>query len=173
MRTSGSGGSRGAGQLGVCTRCLSWIVVTHCPWLMSFSFGQFGASFRLLEPCPLAGTAGSFFSSSIVFIRLSMMLSPLRNKFNKHKTTQNWIAYKSQRDKCTSIRRENIRNHFSHLCTTNVAPPKKFWESVNPIQARGVFRDPQRFLSITFRMFEIILWNLMTFPEIYWEIRWH
>ena len=84
--SSGSRSSRGAGQSGICTRCLSWIVVTHCPWLMTFSFG---ASFRLLEPCPLAGSAGSFFSFSIVFIRLSIVftrLSPLRNKFNKHKT---------------------------------------------------------------------------------------
>ena len=28
---------------------------------------------------------------------------------------------------------------------------------LNPIQARGVFRDPQRFLSITLRAFKIIL----------------
>ena len=31
------------------------------------------------------------------------------------------------------------------------------YKELNPIQARGVFRDPQRFLSITFRAFEIIL----------------
>ena len=56
----------------------------------------------------------------------------LRNKFNKHKATQNLIAYKSQRNKCTSIRKKNIRNHFSNLCTTNGAPPKKYWDSVKP-----------------------------------------
>ena len=32
---------------------------------------------------------------------------------------------------------------------------------------------PQRFLSITLRAFEIILWNFVTFPKIYWEIRWN
>ena len=30
-------------------------------------------------------------------------------------------------------------------------------ELFNPIQARRIFRDPQRFLSITLRAFEIIL----------------
>ena len=56
----------------------------------------------------------------------------LRNKCNKHKTTQNWIAYKSQKNKCTSIKKKNIRNHFSNLCTINGASHKKFWESVKP-----------------------------------------
>ena len=71
-----------------------------------------------------------------------MIRSRLRNKFNKHKTTQNWIAYKSQRNKCTSIRRKNIRDHFSNLCTTNGAPPKKFWGSVKPFLGnKGTHRN--------------------------------
>ena len=41
---------------------------------------------------------------------------------------------------------------FTHPCF------KIFLErSLDPIQARGAFRDPQRFLFITFRAFEIIL----------------
>ena len=36
---------------------------------------------------------------------------------------------------------------------------------------RGSLGTPQRFLSITLRAFEIILWNLVTFPKIYWETR--
>ena len=43
----------------------------------------------------------------------------------------------------------------------------------NPIQARGSLGTPQRFLSITLRAFEIILWNLVTFPKNYWKIRWN
>ena len=37
---------------------------------------------------------------------------------------------------------------------------------LNPIQARGSLGTPQRFSSITLRAFELILWNLVTFPKI-------
>ena len=60
-----------------------------------------------------------------------MIRSRLRNKFNKHKTTENWKAYKPQRKKCTSMRR-NIRKHFSTLSSDTGTPTKKFWDSVKP-----------------------------------------
>ena len=55
-----------------------------------------------------------------------------RNKFNKHKTTENWKAYKFQRNKCISMRRNNIRKHFFTLSSDTGAPTKKFWDSVKP-----------------------------------------
>ena len=58
--------------------------------------------------------------------------SRLKNKFNKHKTTQNWNAYKAQRNKCISIRRKSIWNHFLSLCENGGIPTKRFWESVKP-----------------------------------------
>ena len=61
-----------------------------------------------------------------------MIRSRLRNKFNKHKTTENWKAYKSQRNKCTSMRRNIIRKHFSTLSSNTGAPTKRFWDSVKP-----------------------------------------
>ena len=61
-----------------------------------------------------------------------MTRSRLRNKFNRHKTTENWKAYKSQHNKCTSMRRNNIRKHFSTLSNDTGAPTKKFWDSVTP-----------------------------------------
>ena len=61
-----------------------------------------------------------------------MIRSRLRNKFNKHKTTQNWNAYKAQRNKCISIRRKIIQNHFSSLCDNGGIPIKRFWDSVKP-----------------------------------------
>ena len=61
-----------------------------------------------------------------------MIRSRLRNKFNKHKTTQNWNAYKAQRNKCISIRRKSIRDHFPSLCDNGSIPTKRFWESVKP-----------------------------------------
>ena len=61
-----------------------------------------------------------------------MIRSKLRNKFKKHKTTENWKAYKSQHNKCTSMRRNNIRKHFSTLSNDTGAPTKRFWDSVTP-----------------------------------------
>ena len=61
-----------------------------------------------------------------------MIRSRLRNKFNRHKTTQNWNAYKAQQNKCISIRRRNIRNHFSSLCDNSSVPTKQFWDLVKP-----------------------------------------
>ena len=59
-----------------------------------------------------------------------MIRSRLRNKFNKHKTVQNWNAYKAQRNKCVSIRRKTIQNHFTSLCSNTGIPNEKFWASV-------------------------------------------
>ena len=61
-----------------------------------------------------------------------MIRSRSRNKFNRHKTTQNWNAYNAQRNKCISIRRKNIRNHFSSLCDNSGVPMKQFWDLVKP-----------------------------------------
>ena len=61
-----------------------------------------------------------------------MIWSRLRNKFNKHKTVQNWNAYKAQRNKCVSVRRKTIKNHFTSLCSNTGIPNKKFWDSVKP-----------------------------------------
>ena len=61
-----------------------------------------------------------------------MIRSRLRNVCNKHKITENWKAYKSQRNKCTSMRRNNIRKHFATLSSDACAPTKKFWDSVKP-----------------------------------------
>ena len=59
-----------------------------------------------------------------------MITSRLRNKFNEHKTTQNWNAYKAQRNQCILTKRKNIQNHFSSLCDNGGIPTKRFWESV-------------------------------------------
>ena len=70
-----------------------------------------------------------------------MIRSRLRNKFNEHKTTENWKAYKSQRNKCTSMRRKNIRKHFSTLSNDTGTPTKKFWDSVTPFLSDKVLME--------------------------------
>ena len=51
---------------------------------------------------------------------------------------------------------EEIRNRIERL-SDDLKVRQESIDLLNPIQARGVFRDPQRFLSITLRAFEIIL----------------
>ena len=38
--------------------------------------------------------------------------SRLRNKFNKHMTTENWNVYKAQHNECVAVRRESIKEHY-------------------------------------------------------------
>ena len=61
-----------------------------------------------------------------------MIRSRLRNNFNQHKTAQNWNAYKSQCNKCLSMRRKTVKKHFSSLCDEKGVPHKKFWDAVQP-----------------------------------------
>ena len=52
--------------------------------------------------------------------------SKLRNKFNRHKTKTNWKNYTKQSNKCTYLRREAVRLHFSKLCKNGVISDKSF-----------------------------------------------
>ena len=64
-----------------------------------------------------------------------MIRSRLRNKFNKHKTRQHWENYARQRNRCTSLRRKTIKQHFSKLCENGVIKEAKFWSSIRPFMS--------------------------------------
>ena len=78
----------------------------------------------------LRGNQASFMTRGLS--KQIMIRSRLRNKFNQHKTAQNWNAYKSQRNKCLSMRRKSVKKHFCSLCDENGVPHKKFWDAVQP-----------------------------------------
>ena len=61
-----------------------------------------------------------------------MHRSKLLNKFRKTKSDIDWNAYKKQRNKCVSIRRKNILEHFTKLCNNGGIANKKFWDTVKP-----------------------------------------
>ena len=61
-----------------------------------------------------------------------MHRSKLLNKFRKTKSDIDWNAYKKQRNKCVSIRRKNICEHFTKLCNNGGIENKKFWDTVKP-----------------------------------------
>ena len=56
-------------------------------------------------------------------IKEIMVRSKLRNKFNRHRTKTNWKNYTKQRsNKCTYVRHEAVRLHFSKLCKNGIKP---------------------------------------------------
>ena len=57
--------------------------------------------------------------------------SRLRNKARKEGTAASRIAYKKQRNKCTKIRRNNIKLYFEKI-SNNGTNSKSFWKTINP-----------------------------------------
>ena len=66
-----------------------------------------------LKKKPIRGTQARFMNKELS--KAIMHRSKLRNIYNKTKTTQAWEAFKRRRNKCVSIRRKNIRSHFSKV----------------------------------------------------------
>ena len=60
-----------------------------------------------------------------------MVRSKLRNKFNRHKTETNWKNYTKQCNKCTYLRHEAVKLHFSKL-HNEIISGKKFWSTIKP-----------------------------------------
>ena len=64
--------------------------------------------------------------------RAIMHRSKLRNKYNKSKSTFDWIAWKNQRNLCVKLRRQAIREHFKLKCKNGPINNKQFWKMVKP-----------------------------------------
>ena len=62
-----------------------------------------------------------------------MVRSKLRNKLNKLKTFEANLAYKKQRNICTSILRNSKKKYYSNLNPSVIADNKMFWKAVKPI----------------------------------------
>ena len=54
----------------------------------------------------------------------------LWKKFTHQRTDANYVKYKKQRNKCTSIRRKVIKDHFKNKSETD--NPRAFWEAYRP-----------------------------------------
>ena len=61
-----------------------------------------------------------------------MTKSRLRHKYNKTKTSENWNAYKKQRNLCSSLRRKNIKRHFENLTFEDQSGNRSFWKAIKP-----------------------------------------
>ena len=61
-----------------------------------------------------------------------MLRSRLKNKCNKEKTESSRVAYKAQRNKCTSLLRKAKINFYSNLKSSSISNTKMFWKTVKP-----------------------------------------
>ena len=58
--------------------------------------------------------------------------SRLRNKYFKNPTKENETSYKKQRNKCVSLRRRSITQHFSKITSKGIMTDKQFWKAMKP-----------------------------------------
>ena len=61
-----------------------------------------------------------------------MLRTKLRNKFNKDRTTLANLAYKRQRNLCTSLVKKAKREYYGNLNPAVISDNKKFWRTVKP-----------------------------------------
>ena len=52
----------------------------------------------------------------------------LQRKFKKNRTKENELNFKKQRNKCVSLRRKAIKNHFRRVTENGVMTNKDFWK---------------------------------------------
>ena len=67
-------------------------------------------------------------------LRKAMMSrSNLRNKLNKNKTLEANLAYKRQRNLCTSLVKKAKREYYANLNPSVISDNKKFWRTSKPL----------------------------------------
>ena len=61
-----------------------------------------------------------------------MIRSRLKNKFNRHRTKENWNAYKIQRNDCVQLRKKAVKSSFEQNTKSVDVSNKLFWETIRP-----------------------------------------
>ena len=58
--------------------------------------------------------------------------SRLKNRYNKKPNKENEIAYKKQRNKCVSLRKQSIKDHIKKVTDKGINSNKDFWSFIKP-----------------------------------------
>ena len=61
-----------------------------------------------------------------------MLCTRLKNRYNKNKTTDNWDAYRRQRNFCVKLSQKTKRDFYNQLDISELTDNKKFWKTVKP-----------------------------------------
>ena len=95
--------------------------------------------------CKRASGKSKFITSEI---RKAMRIrNTLKRKFYKSRSTDDWDAYRSQRNRVVSMRRKSIVNHFNQLCDLRAGNPREFWKSLQPLMHTSK-RAPEEFIVL-------------------------
>ena len=62
-----------------------------------------------------------------------MLRSQLRNRLNRHNTSENWNGFKKQRNRRVKILRRAKTSYYGNLDINSVTDSKKFWKTVKPL----------------------------------------
>ena len=65
--------------------------------------------------------------------KVNMKRSRLKNKLNKSKANENWIAFKRQRSFYVKLLCQSKKSYYSQLDPNVVSDNKQFWKTVKPI----------------------------------------
>ena len=74
--------------------------------------------------------------------KANMKRSRLKNRFNKCKTNENWIAFIKQRNFCVKLLRQSKKSYYSKLDPKVVSDNKKFWKTVKPLFSNKIHGTP-------------------------------
>ena len=66
-----------------------------------------------------------------------MTRSRLKNKFNRHRTKENWNTYKIQRNNCVQLRKKAIKSYFEQ----NTKSGDVSWKTIRPFLSNTGTRD--------------------------------
>ena len=89
----------------------------------------------------IRASEGSFMNKGLR--KAIMVRSKLRNRLNNDKTWSANVAYKRQRNLCTSLLRKTKRKYYENLKPSEISDNKKFWKVTKPLNL---------FLKITFQL---------------------
>ena len=78
----------------------------------------------------IRGNQAAFINKNLS--RAMMHRLKLRNKYNKSKSTFDWIAWKIQRNLCVKLRQQAISEHFKPKCKNGPMNTIHFWKMVKP-----------------------------------------
>ena len=67
-----------------------------------------------------------------------MTRSPLRNKYNKDRTYENWSNYKKQCNICTNILKKRKTDYFNNVHIKNITDKQRFWTAVLSVGGRSI-----------------------------------
>ena len=68
-----------------------------------------------------------------VLRKATMLLSRLKNRYNKSSTAENWEAFCRHRNLCVKVFRNENNNFYKNLNISDITDNKKFWRTVRPV----------------------------------------